>query len=63
MIEHSFLLLRTFSSFLAKFYLFVFLRRILLYYGHYARRSGIFMGLAIAHVVAFYAEWPTVATP
>ena len=25
--------------------------------------AGIFMGLAIAHVIAFYAEWPTVVTP
>ncbi len=24
--------------------------------------AGIFMGLAIAHVIAFYAEWPTVVT-
>ena len=25
--------------------------------------AGIFMGIALAHVVAFYAEWPTVVTP
>ena len=25
--------------------------------------AGIFMGLAIANVVAYYAEWPTVVTP
>ena len=24
--------------------------------------AGIFMGVAIAHVVAFYAEWPTLVT-
>ncbi len=25
--------------------------------------SGIFMGIAIAYIVAFYAEWPTLVTP